>query len=712
MAPIPQALSGLFRRSGAKPEGLVRRAPHLVLRFAVLSAVALILVGCAVLWYVHKDATDRAERAVARDAMVIASTLGRDNLVAADLDQPVTGARKAHIDLVFQRSALGTVAESVSLYTIDGDLTYSLSLAPPKGDGTPDWVDLPAARVASHADVAQALDGQTVLDVTTLPRGTGSREDITVISALAPIRFTRDAPARGVLQIEQDHTLTAAGIGGTVRRVGIVLVIGLIVIYAALFPILASASRRLRLQSAENERLALHDALTGLPNRTLFRDRVTQTLLAARRGGAQPGVMLMDLDRFKEINDTLGHQAGDRVLQEVARRLAGVLRESDTIARLGGDEFAILLAGGGNRDGAIRVARVVARALEDPIVVQDMALTVEASCGIAVAPDHGEDVDALIRCADVAMYRAKSEHTAYAVYTPEGDEAARDRLALAADLRQAAPKGEIELVYQPKACLRTGRVTGVEALVRWRHPRLGLLGPDVFIGLAEQTGAIRRLTLHILDEALRQCAEWQSQGFPVGMAVNLSAHHLLDSDLPADVAGALKRAGVDAGMLELEITEGTVMANPVRAREVTEQLRDMGVRLAVDDFGIGHSSLSQLAGLPVHVLKIDRSFITDMAPGSPAGMIARSAVELGRNLGLEVVAEGVETAEAWEELRSIGCDVAQGYFIARPMPPGDMPLLMLERGLQSPGTRARARIRARSTLVRASNEHMAVSGRS
>lgn len=701
-----------FGLAGGNPDGLVRRAPHLVMRFALLSAAVLLLVGGAVLWFVHKDATDRAERAVARDALFLANTLARENLRASDLDAPIVGARKAKLDFMFQRRALGAFAESVSLYSIDGELTYSLRLGKPKVDGTPSYGPLPPERAPSHEDVSRAVDGETVLNVKNIRPGTGSREDLAVVSALAPVRFQRDTPTRGVIQIEQDHTLTAAGIGATVRRVGLVLALGLIVIYAALFPILASASRRLRVKSAENEYLALHDALTGLPNRTLFRDRVTQALLTSRRDGPQPGVMLMDLDRFKEINDTLGHQAGDLVLQEVARRLSGVLRESDTIARLGGDEFAILLSGGGNRDGAMRVARVVARALEDPIVVQDMALTVEASCGIAVAPDHGDNVDALIRCADVAMYKAKSEHTAYAVYTPDGDEAARDRLALAGDLRQAAPRGEIELVYQPKACVRTGRVTGVEALVRWRHPRLGLLGPDAFIGIAEQTGAIRRLTLHILDEALRQCAEWQEQGFPVGMAVNLSAHHLLDSDLPGDVARALEKAGVDAGMLELEITEGTVMANPVRAKEVTEQLRDMGVRLAVDDFGIGHSSLSQLAELPVHVLKIDKSFIADMAPGSPSGMIARSAVELGRNLGLEVVAEGVETAEAWEELRNIGCDVAQGYFIARPMPPGDMPLLMLERGLQSPGTRARARLRTRAASARFAGTKTPLLGRS
>jgi diguanylate cyclase (GGDEF)-like protein len=701
-------LSQIRHRGADHPHGLVRRSPHLVLRFAALSALALMLVGGAVLWYVHRDATARARRAVARDALVVASMVAREHLVGTDLDAPVTDQRRAELDAIFQRSALGSVAESVSLYTTHGQLTYTLSLRPTAADGLPTYVSGPSSRRPTPEEVHRALSGEAVLGVGRLPRGAGSRSGMKVVNALAPIRFTRHAEPRGVLQIEQDHRLTDAGIGAAVRRVGVVLVVGLIVIYAALFPILASASRRLRVQSAENERLALHDALTGLPNRTLFRDRVTQALLAARRGAPPPAVMLMDLDRFKEINDTLGHQAGDRVLQEVARRLSSMLRETDTIARLGGDEFAVLLPGVGSRDAAARVARVAATALEDPIVVQDMALTVEASCGIALSPEHGDDVDALIRCADVAMYEAKGSRRQFAIYSPEGDEGARDRLALAAELRHAAAQGQIELVYQPKACLRTGRVTGAEALVRWRHPRLGLLGPDAFIGIAEQTGAIRRLTLHILDEALRQCRVWQDEGFPLGVAVNLSAHHILDSDLPGDVTRALRRAGVAAGMLELEITESTVMANPLRAREVTQQLRDMGVRLAIDDFGVGHSSLTQLAELPVHVLKIDRSFVTDMTPGSRAGMIARSAVELGRNLGLEVVAEGVETAEAWEELRRLGCDVAQGYFVARPMPPEDLARVMLVRGLQSPETRARTqRFRSRGHFGRAPGEYLA-----
>ncbi|MEW6581703.1 MAG: EAL domain-containing protein, partial [Actinomycetota bacterium] len=546
---------------------------------------------------------------------------------------------------------------------------------------------------------AAAAGGPQVIGTGHLPPDAGTRPGMRVGSALVPIRFQDDAHARGVLQIEQDYEATADGIGDAVGRIALVLGLALVCIYTALFPILLTASRRLRMQAADNERLALHDALTGLPNRTLFRDRVSQALLAARRGGPAPAVMLMDLDRFKEINDTLGHQAGDRVLEEVARRLSGALRGSDTIARLGGDEFAVLLGGVDDADAAAHVAGVVLDVFEEPVHVQDMALTVEASVGIALWPEHGEDVDALIRCADVAMYQAKAARSGFALYSPEGEEGARDRLALAGELRHAPALGQIEVHYQPKACLRTGRVTGVEALARWRHPRLGLLGPDAFIGMAEQSGAIRRLTLHVLDQALLQCRAWRDEGFPVGVAVNLSAHHLLDRDLPDDVAAALSRAGVEPGLLELEITESTVMANPLRAREVLQALREMGVRIAIDDFGVGHSSLGQLAELPVQVIKIDRSFVAEMRPDSRAGLIVRSTVDLGRSLGLEVVAEGVETEETWQELGRLGCDVAQGYVVSRPVEAGEVTGIILRRGLRAPDTRTRTD-RARSRFRR------------
>ena len=682
---------------GDGDHSLVRRSPHLVLRFAVLSFVALVLAATGIIWYVHHDATARAHREVARDAVVASTLLLNQGITvsATDLDVPVTGLEKRALDADFETKLLGSVADSVSLYSPGGVLTYSHGTAPPGPHDKARYQSGGPARRATAAEVAAALETPQVLGTDKLSAGAGRRSGMEVVSVLVPIRFQKDARSRGVFQLEQDPRIATEGIGGAVRRIALVLGAGLLAIYASLFPILASASRRLRVQSAVNERLALHDSLTGLPNRTLFRDRVSQGLLAARRGGLAPAVMLMDLDRFKEINDTLGHQAGDRVLEEVARRLTAALRETDTIARLGGDEFAILLPGVRSQQAAVRVARVVQSALDEPVGVQDMALSVEASIGIALSPDHGEDVDALLRCADVAMYRAKGSGTGYAVYTPEGEEGARDRLRMAAELRRAPGKGEIEVHYQPKACLATGRVSGVEALARWRHPRLGLLGPDAFIAMAEQTGAIRRLTLDILAQSLGQCRSWSDGGYPVPVAVNLSALHLLDSELPRDVARALDRAGVAPAMLELEITEGAVMANPVRAMEVIERLRRMGVRLAIDDFGVGHSSLGQLADMPVHVLKIDRSLISDLTPGSRAAMIVGSTIELGRNLGLEVVGEGVETAEGWEELRRLGCDVAQGYLISHPVPAGEIEPILLGRGIRAVKTPDRSRSRSR-----------------
>ena len=680
----PTGLRGrLAGRDQPMPE-----SPSLVLRFALLSGAVFLVAALVVLWFVREEATRRAEREVARDASVIAATLRDQQLVrGGDLDAPVVGLRRHLLDRDFGSATRG-VAEGVSLYSIEGRLTYSMTLGPRDGYGVPAKLRGSMSRRATPQEITAAMEeGPQVLGTGRLPAGAGSRPGMKVVSVLVPIRFQDDAHARGVLQMEQDYDTTADGIGAAVRRIAIVLGLALLAIYTALFPILLSASRRLRVQAAENARLALHDALTGLPNRTLFRDRVTQALLAARRGGPAPAVMLMDLDRFKEINDTLGHQAGDRVLEEVAIRLQRVLRASDTIARLGGDEFAVLLGGVSDADAAARVAGVVTDVLEEPVLVQDMALTVEASLGIALSPEHGDDVDALIRCADVAMYQAKGSRSGFALYSPEGEEGARDRLALAGELRHAAALGQIEVHYQPKACMRTGRVTGVEALARWRHPRLGLLRPDAFIGMAEQTGAIRRLTLNVLDQSLAQCRVWRDEGFPVSVAVNLSAHHLLDRDLPADVAAALDRTGVPAGMLELEITESTVMSNPLRAREVLLALREMGVRVAIDDFGVGHSSLGQLADLPVQVIKIDRSFVAEMAPGSRANLIVRSTVELGRSLGMEVVAEGVETQDAWDQLAGLGCDVAQGYLIARPVEAAEVGQIILRRGLRAPEIR-------------------------
>jgi diguanylate cyclase (GGDEF)-like protein len=422
-------------------------------------------------------------------------------------------------------------------------------------------------------------------------------------------------------------------------------------------------------QAAKNQYQALHDALTDLPNRVLFHDRVQQAIRASQRERSSVAVMIMDLDHFKEINDTLGHHNGDRLLQQVGVRLRGVLRESDTVARLGGDEFGILLPQVPDTATATAVAAKVLKGLEDPLMVDGLALDVTASIGIAICPQHGEDVDVLLRRADVAMYVAKASHSGYEVYTVRRDRYSPGRLALAGELRRALRDDELVLHFQPKAELRSGRVAGVEALVRWRHPRRGLLPPDEFIPLAEHTGLMRPLTLYVLDAALAQCRILHDLGLQLSVSVNLSARNLSDVGLPDEVVRLLHKWDIDPRFLELEITETSLMVDPARATDVLARLSARRIRLSIDDFGTGYSSLAFLRQLPVDEIKIDKSFIMNMLSDENDAVIVRSTIDLGRNLGLRVVAEGVETEEIWGRLAYMGCDLAQGNYLSEPMAP-------------------------------------------
>jgi diguanylate cyclase (GGDEF)-like protein len=443
------------------------------------------------------------------------------------------------------------------------------------------------------------------------------------------------------------------------------------------------AESALRRQAELNEYQALHDPLTGLPNRVLFRDRVAQALLACERTGGRVAVLVMDLDRFKEVNDTLGHHSGDALLRELGMRLRGALRESDTIARLGGDEFAVLLPGEADPLGVPHVMERIRQAVEAPILVQDLPLGIEASVGVAFYPDHGADVDTLLQYADIAMYEAKSAHSFYAFYDTAIDSHTPQRLTLLAELRRAIDDRELILHYQPKASLRNGKVTSVEALVRWEHPEQGLIYPDAFIPAVQHTGLIRPLTLYVIDEALRQCRAWRDGGRSLSVSVNLSMRNLVDVGFPDQVAVLLKMHDLEADSLELEITESTMLANTSRTKQVLDRLSAMGVRLSLDDFGTGYSSLSYLKRLPLDELKIDRSFVMNMLKDEDDAVIVRSTIDLGRNLGLEVVAEGVETQETWSQLRRLGCDVAQGYFLTRPVPADELERWLRRRELRS-----------------------------
>lgn len=414
-------------------------------------------------------------------------------------------------------------------------------------------------------------------------------------------------------------------------------------------------------------RLAYQDTLTSLPNRALFNDRLDLAIKAARREQSPVTILSMDLDRFKHVNDTLGHPIGDRVLMAVGSRLQGLLRESDTIARLGGDEFAVILPGT-DTAAAREVAGKILSALNAPVTIDGQPLDVRTSIGIAGHPEHGDDPYTLVRLADVAMYVAKRGHHGSAVFEPAFHQPQENYLTLLGELRHAVEQDELVLYFQPKVDLRSGITSQCEALVRWNHPKRGFVPPGDFIPFAEQTGYIRDMTRWILRSAIRQCGLWQAQGINVAISVNICARDLLDPELPGLVADELKLRGVDARWLGIEITESGVMEDPARSMETLHRLDKLGVKLAIDDYGTGYSSLSYVKKLPVKELKIDQSFVRNMATDGDDAMIVKSTIELGHNMGMEVVAEGVEDLSIWALLKQMGCDHAQGYCMSKPLP--------------------------------------------
>jgi diguanylate cyclase (GGDEF)-like protein/PAS domain S-box-containing protein len=434
---------------------------------------------------------------------------------------------------------------------------------------------------------------------------------------------------------------------------------------------LRDVSERKQLER-ELTRQAFSDHLTGLPNRALLLDRTEQAIRLAGRHGLVAALLLLDLDRFKEVNDTLGHHHGDMLLQQVADRLRGSLRDGDTVARLGGDEFAVLLPGVASVQDATTVADKLSAAIEAPFTVDGLTLDVGASIGVAAYPEHGAAASELLQRADVAMYAAKDAHLSYVVYDPGLDRHSPRRLGLLGQLRRALAAGELVVHYQPKADVRSGRIVGVEALVRWQHPENGLLGPGEFVPLAETTGLIRPLTSHVLEAALLQCRAWLDAGRGLSVAVNLSTRCLLDLALPDQITGLLEDAAVAPERLVLEITESSIMTDPARALEILNRLHALGVELAIDDFGTGYSSMAYLKNLPVQELKVDRSFVQHLRDSQSDAVIVRSTVDLGHNLGLRVVAEGVEDEATLHELASLGCDSVQGYHLAKPMPAAEL----------------------------------------
>jgi diguanylate cyclase (GGDEF)-like protein len=466
-----------------------------------------------------------------------------------------------------------------------------------------------------------------------------------------------------------EHAVAREVAAGLATLAPIGLLVGLAapaVLPALLVPLVAL--RRAGRRAVTNEHQALHDVLTGLPNRALFSDRVERALAAARRDGAPPVVMLLDLDRFKEINDSLGHHHGDELLRQVGPRISGVLRSSDTVARLGGDEFAVLLTGVHAAQARDEVGAKLLAALGRSFCVGGIELEVGGSLGIAVFPGDGENVQALLRSADAAMYEAKRRRSGR---HHAGRDHARDPLALVADLRGAIEGGELGVVYQPVVDLRSGRLHAAEALVRWRHPERGLVLPGSFVAHAEHTSLMRPLTLHVIDAALAQSVRWRRAGLDLRVAVNLSSRVLLDTDLASDLERMLAAWRVPPRALALEVTEAAIMADPDLAAARLAELCGLGVGLAIDDFGTGWSSLGALHRLPVDEIKIDRSFVAGLARDGAETGVVRSALDVARNLGLRVVAEGIEDEAVRGRLAELGCRFGQGYVFSAPLE-GDM----------------------------------------
>jgi diguanylate cyclase (GGDEF)-like protein len=487
----------------------------------------------------------------------------------------------------------------------------------------------------------------------------------TTLASTAPALAHGASP---LAYIRSDFGFQATAMAVLMTLVPIVLVLAAYDL--ALIPLLwlplAAIQRGGRL-AVINAHQAKHDTLTGLPNRAQLHGRLARALAAAEPAGGRVGVLLMDLDGFKEINDTLGHHHGDALLMRVADRLTASTRPGDLVARLGGDEFAVLVPEISEPADAVAVARRTLEELEGTVHIHGVDLDVRGSVGIACFPDHGSDVDELLSCADMAMYRAKQARTGWALYDAGLNQHTPERLALVSDLRRALERDELALEYQPKVALADGRLCGVEALVRWHHPERGVMAPAEFVGLAEHTGLIRPLTLWVARAALRQARRWRAEGLELRVAINLSVRSLT-RDLPADVAALLAEHDASGDELEFEITESMMMANPAEGLDILEQLAALGLRLAVDDFGTGYSSLAYLKRLPVSELKIDRSFVREMDVDDSDRGIVRSTIDLARHLQLDVVAEGVESAATLAELRELGCDYAQGFFISPPLP--------------------------------------------
>ncbi len=568
------------------------------------------------------------------------------------------------------RSRADSDLRAVRLWSADGTLIFD--------SACPRCLDSDSVQVGGIPDqrfeqVVGAAGGSLAARVTEV--GSEGQTE-TRVDVYVPVRFEGQARSSGVAEVVLSYDETAAAVARGVRTLVPVIAGGLLLLWLLLFRTVRRASRRVRLQAHENARLAFLDPLTGLPNRRLLNDRLERACAIATRTNQHVALLLLDVDRFKEVNDTLGHPRGDSLLLQVADRLRGTVRESDTVSRLGGDEFAILLPVVGSVEDAQTFMARVENVFAEPFDLDGLVLHVEASVGLALLPDHADDVTTLMARADVAMYTAKAGGLGSATYSASGDGNSTSRLVLLGDLRRALDTDQLRMHYQPKIDLRTGEVVGLEALLRWSHPVHGMVPPGQFIPLAEQTGLMHPITARVLGMVCRQMATWRDQGIELAVAVNLSARNLLEPSLDEMVAALLRQHRLPRGVLELEITESAIVEDPVRAALMLARLGDLGVPVSLDDFGIGNTSISQLRTLPLTTIKIDRSFVTDLAVDATGSVLVKAIVDLVHEFGMQAVAEGVEDNVTARRLADMGCDVGQGYHWSRPVAPEDVPTML------------------------------------
>jgi diguanylate cyclase (GGDEF)-like protein len=644
------------------------RRQTLLTKAMLASAVPMVLLAVVLAQVGATKMRDRALGEAERAGVLVAQLGVQPQLRRVDVENGLSQARLAILRATLGVGVLREELAGLRIVNRDGMVVF---------DDDPDLIE---TRVSIGSDVRRALGGGVTSRVETRPSPVGGRDR--VLQVASPLRFDPGEPAAGAVLLSVPYEPIARDIGRDQRSIYLTILAGFILLGAALFRIISSASRRLERQAEENRHLALHDGLTGLPNRRLIQERLEHAVHEARRSGKGVATVLLDLNRFKQINDSLGHGCGDRLLCVVAERLRRALRETDTVGRLGGDEFAVILRDVESREHAAElVQRIQAAGFDDPIEVDGLTIYVEAAIGVALFPDDAVDGEALLQRTDVAMYVSKTWHAGHAFYASSFDQHTQGRIALLSELHRALAEREIVLHFQPKVAVADETVVGVEALARWQHPERGLLPPSEFIPFAEETAVIRPLTLYVLDGALEQCASWRAQGIDVFVSVNLAPRNLLDADLPRDIAELLEKWRVPPRALQLEITEGTIVGDPVRVRQVIERLHELEVGLAIDDFGTGYSSLGYLKRLPVQTIKIDKSFVLDMTEDGDDEAIVRATIQLGKNLGMATVAEGVEDLATLRRLRELGCDFAQGFLFGRPMPASELTPLFAGLGI-------------------------------